>query len=138
MESFQPVLSYLGIGIAVVVGIVLVIWLFLFVRIFFGTKGLPQAIGNFFNLIAEGEIDEAYQLTTEHFRAQTTKKQFLKFIKTNKIKQFQRTKMAMPIIKNENCTMEVMLITKSGIEIPLKMGLIKKGKDWQVDVLENI
>ena len=138
MESFQPVLSYLGIGIAVVIAIVLIIWLVLFVRIFFGTKGLPQAISNFFNLIAEGEIDQAYQLTTENFRAQTTKKQFLKFIKTNKIKQFQRTSMGMPTIQDENCTMEVTLITKSGIEIPLKMGLFRRDKDWQVDVLESI
>ena len=134
MESF---IGYLGIGVAAVVGIVLIVWLTFFVRIFFGTKGLPQAITKFFELIATGEIDNAYQLTTESFRSQTSKKQFIKFIKTNKFKQYQRLKMAMPSIKGGDCTMEVTLITKSGIEIPLKMGLMRKGKDWQIDVLEN-
>ena len=134
MESF---IGYLGIGVAAVVGIVLIVWLIFFVRIFFGTKGLPQAITKFFELIATGEIDKAYQLTTESFRAQTSKKQFLKFIKTNKFKQYQRLKMAMPSIKGGDCTMGVTLITKSGIEIPLKMGLMRKGKGWQIDVLEN-
>ncbi|NER48284.1 MAG: hypothetical protein F6J86_05965 [Symploca sp. SIO1B1] len=134
MESF---IGYLGIGVAAVVGIVLIVWLIFFVRIFFGTKGLPQAITNFFELIATGEIDNAYQLTTESFRAQVSKKQFLKFLKTNKFKQYQRLKMAMPSIKGKDCTIGITLITKSGIEIPLKMGLMRKGKDWQIDVLEN-
>ncbi|NEP58901.1 MAG: DUF4864 domain-containing protein [Symploca sp. SIO2G7] len=134
MESF---IGYLGIGVAAVVGIVLIVWLILFVRIFFGTKGLPQAITKFFELIATGEIDTAYQLTTESFRAQVSKKQFLKLIKTNKLKQYQRLKMAMPTINGEDCTMEVTLITKSGTEIPLKTGLIRQGKGWQIDVLEN-
>ncbi|NEQ67606.1 MAG: hypothetical protein F6K21_19285 [Symploca sp. SIO2D2] len=134
MESF---IGYLGIGVAAVVGIVLIVWLIFFVRIFFGTKGLPQAITNFFELIATGEIDNAYQLTTENFRTQVSKKQFLKFLKTNKFKQYQRLKMAMPSIKGKDCTIGITLITKSGIEIPLKMGLMRKGKDWQIDVLEN-
>ncbi|NET59467.1 MAG: hypothetical protein F6K47_25980 [Symploca sp. SIO2E6] len=138
MESFRVVLGYLGIGVAAVVGIVSIIWLLLFVRIFFGTQGIPQAITNFFELIATGKIDQAYQLTTDSFRAQASKKQFLKLIKTNKIKQYQRLKMAIPTVKGKNCTMEVTLITKSGIEIPLNIGLMKQGKDWQVDVLENI
>ncbi len=137
MESSQSVVFYLGISLGAVLSILLIIWLVLFVRLFFGTKGLPESISNFFNLIVEGEIDTAYQLTTKSFRSQTTKKQFLKFIKTNKIKQYKRLRMSTPSIKGKNCTIEITLITKSGVEIPVKMGFIKKSKEWEVDLLEN-
>jgi hypothetical protein len=50
VESFQPILSYLGIGIAVVADVVVILWLIFSIRIFAGTQGIPKAITNFFML----------------------------------------------------------------------------------------
>jgi hypothetical protein len=74
MEKFQPYLSYLGIGLGSLVGILIVVWAIVAVTILLKTKGLPQAIGEFLTLISNGNITGAYQLTTENFKATTSKK----------------------------------------------------------------
>lgn len=137
MESFQPFLTYLGIGTAAIVGVVALIWAFLAWRIFSLTQGLPKAIGEFFTLIAEDEIDQAYQLTTDNFRTNTSKQQFVKFIKNNKIKQYKRTLMSVPKVAEDTHLLDIKLITNTGREIPLKMAFVRQEKQWLIDQLES-
>lgn len=137
MESYQPFLTYLGIGTAALVVIIALIWAFFAFRIFSLTKGLPQAITEFFTLIAEDKIDQAYQLTTENFRTKTSKQQLLKFIKTNKLKQFKRTTMSIPKVEDNSHLLDINLITHTGREIPLKMAFIRQAKEWRIDQLET-
>lgn len=139
IETFQPYLTYIGIGIAVIIGIVLLLWLVLAVSVLFTTQGIPQAISNFFLLIIDGEIDQAYQLTTANFQAKTSKQQFIKFIKTNKFKDYKRTILGIPTDdeNSQSQLIDITLILNSGQEIPLKIGLVKQEKDWKIDQLET-
>jgi hypothetical protein len=135
MESYQPFLTYLGIGSAAIVGIVAIIWAFLAFRVFTLTKGLPKAITEFFTLIAEDKIDAAYQLTTEKFREQTSKQQLIKFIKNNKINQFKRSTMSIPTVKEGSHFVDVKVITNIGREIPLEMAFIRQDQEWKIHQL---
>jgi len=133
MEKFQPYLSYVGIGLAGILGLVLVVWIVVAVTILLKTKGLPQAIGQFFTLIANGNITGAYQLTTDEFQAKNSKKQFTKFIKTHKLNKYTRTTMSIPTVESNIHSLEVTVITNTGKEIPLKMSFVKVDKNWIVD-----
>lgn len=137
MESSQPILTYLGIGSAAIVGIVIIIWAFLAFRVFTLTKGLPKVITEFFTLIAENKIDEAYQKTTEKFRDRTSKQQFIKFIKTHKLNQYKRSTMSIPTVKEGSHFVDVKVITNIGREIPLEMAFIQQAKEWKIQQLEK-
>jgi hypothetical protein len=136
MEKFPPYLSYLGIGVAGLVGLLLLVWVIVAIRILQKTKGLPQAIGTFLTLIVEGNVTAAYQLTTDNFQAKMSKQAFSKFIKKHKLHQYTRTRMSIPTVE-ENChSLAVTVITKTGQEIPLKMSFIKHQKTWQLEELD--
>ena len=132
METFQPYLSYLGIGLAGILGLLLLVWIIVSVTIFLKTKGLPQAIRAFFTLIVDGNITGAYQLTTDEFKAKTSKKEFTKFIKKNKLNKYSRNTMSIPTVEGNRHCLEVTAIAENGQEIPLKIALIKNNKDWQI------
>jgi hypothetical protein len=135
VESFQPWLSYVGIGVGVIVGGILLIWISVSLIIFAKTKGLPQAIGAFFAQIGNGDINGAYQSTSDRFKSKTSKQQFAKFIKTHKLNQYQRTTMSIPTTEGDVHCLEVTVISKTGREVPVQMRLVKQDKVWTVDDL---
>ncbi|MEB3828557.1 DUF4864 domain-containing protein [Phormidium sp. CCY1219] len=135
MESFQPWLSYIGIGLGALLGGLVLVWIIVSVAIFLRTKGLPQAIAAFFTRIADGDITGAYQSTTERLQSRTSKKEFAKFVKTNKLHQYQRTTLSIPTVEGKTHRLEVTVITKNGREIPLLMELVKSDDGWLVDAL---
>lgn len=135
MESVQPWLSYVGIGLGAIVGGIVLIWISVSLIIFAKTKGLPQAIGAFFAQIAQGDINGAYQSTSDRFKSKTSKQQFAKFIKTHKLNQYQRTTMSIPTTEGEVHCLDVTVISKTGREVPVQMKLVKRDKVWTVDDL---
>ena len=136
MELLQPYGKYILIGLAAIVGIFIVVWLVVAVRVMTTTKGIPQAISNFFKLIIENKLDSAYKLTTKNYQRQTSKKQFTKFINQNKFRQYKSTRLGIPRVTGDRANLDVTLILKSGREIPLKLGLLKQEQTWYVDLLE--
>ncbi len=144
MNSLPPYLSYIGIGIAGILSLIVIIWIIIAARVFLLTQGLPKVITAFFALIVEDKIDEAYQSTTDDFKAKVSKKKFIKLIKNHKFKQFKRTTMTMPKVEGDSPTetlrdretIGVNLILSSGREIPLEMAFAKEGKVWKVDDLK--
>jgi hypothetical protein len=136
MANFPPYLSYLGIGLAGIVGLLLLVWAIVALSILRKTKGLPQAIRTFLTLIVEGNVTGAYQGTTDNFKAKTSKQAFSKFIKKHKLHQYTRTLMSIPTVEGNCHSLDVTVITKTGQEIPLKMSFIKHQKTWQVEALD--
>lgn len=136
MESLQPWLSYLGIGLGGILGALVLVWIVVSLVIFARTKGLPQAISGFLTLIAEGNLTGAYQLTSDRFKTRTSKKDFTKFINKNKLHQYQRTLMSMPTTEDNVYRLEVTVVTKAGKEIPLVMDFVKQERNWIVDDLK--
>lgn len=128
--------KYIASGVAAIVGLAILLWLLLVFSVMTTTQGVPKAISNFFKLIIEENTDRAYQLTTKNFQSKTSKKQFLKFIKTNKFSQYKRTLLAIPMVEGDRADLDVTLILYSGKEIPLKISLLRQDKEWQIDLLE--
>jgi hypothetical protein len=124
-----------GIGVGVILGGIVLIWISVSLIIFAKTKGLPQAIGAFFAQIAQGDVNGAYQSTSDCFKSKISKQQFAKFIKTNKLNQYQRTTMSIPTTEGEVHCLDVTVISKTGREVPVQMKLVKRDKVWTVDDL---
>ena len=137
MELLQPYNKYIFIGIGGLVVLVVVFWLSTVVIVMRNTKGIPLAINDFFNLIIENKVDEAYYSTSDNFRSRISKPQLNKLIKTYKFKQYQQTRLDVPQMQSaNNSTLKGKLILKSGREIPLQFSLVRINKEWKVDSLK--
>jgi hypothetical protein len=134
--SWQPVLTYFGIGAAAIVGVVLVLWLGLVVVVGAATKGLPQAIVSFFRSLSADGIDATYdEKTTENFQASTSKSEFRQFIRDRKLHQFQQVKPGIPKPQANRYAIDVTVTTKDRKEVPLKLVFVKVNKIWKIDAM---
>lgn len=139
MELLQPYGKYVLIGLGAIAVITILVWVSVVVIVMRNTKGIPLVINDFFKLIIENKIDEAYQSTTNNFQSRMSKPQFRKLIKNKKFKQFKRTLLEIPKMNTaDSSTIDVTLILNSGREIPLHFGVIRQNKQWKVDTLEVI
>ncbi len=137
MELIQPYGRYILIGLGAIALIAAIIWGAIVVIVMRNTKGIPLAINDFFKLIVEDKIEEAYSSTTAEFQSRISKPQFRKLIKNKKFKQFKRTLLSIPKMDTANTSIiDVTLILNSGREIPLKFGVFRQDKQWKVDFLE--
>ena len=96
------------------------------------TANLPKAADAFFSRIAEGNATAAYQSTAREFRAQTSEAEFLQFLKTTSLTDYQTASWSSRSIENDRGTLEGTITTKSGGKIPLTIKLIKEGGSWQI------
>ncbi len=139
MELLQPYGKYVLIGLGAIAVIAIFIWVSVVVIVMRNTKGIPLVINDFFKLIIEGKIDEAYRSTTDNFQSRMSKPQFRKLIKNKKFKQFKRTSLGIPKMDTgDSSTIDATLILNSGREIPLKFNVVRQNKQWKIDILEII
>ena len=137
MELVQPYSRYIFIGISGLVVLAVIFWLGTVIIVMRNTKGIPLAINDFFKLIIENKIDEAYYSTSDNFRSRISKPQLNKLIKTYKFKQYQQTRLDIPQMQSaNNSTLQGKLVLKSGREIPLQFSLVRINKEWKVDGLK--
>jgi len=137
MELLQPYSKYIWIGVIAIVAIAVILWLATAVIVMRNTKGIPLEINNFFDLVTENKIDEAYSSTSDRFRSQISKPQLNKLIKTYKFKQYYKTRLDMPQMQTANdSTLTATLILKSGREIPMQFALVRIDRQWKIDSLE--
>ena len=137
MEAIQPYLIYIEIGVGIAGGSVVLAWAFFAFRFFLGTRKLTAVLTDFFELVVDGEIDRAYEMTSPKFQSRTPKAKFKKFIKSNKLDKYKRVSMPVPDRSRDKNTLDVSVVLASGREVPLKADIIKKGNDWKIDVLEK-
>lgn len=76
-------------------------------------------------------------MTTPNFQNRTPKKQFTKFVKANRLKQHKRVQLPLFNVEGDRCPLELSVELISGEKIPLQMELVKEGKGWAIDVLEE-
>ena len=139
MELIQPYGKYVLIALGAIAIIAIIFWVSVVVIVMRNTKGIPLVVNDFFKLIIEDKIDEAYSTTTENFQSRISKPQFRKIVKNNKFKQFKRTRLDIPKMNTANSsTIDVTLILNSGREIPLRFDVVRQNKQWIVDTLEII
>ncbi|MGK7930759.1 MAG: hypothetical protein AB4041_04920 [Microcystaceae cyanobacterium] len=135
LDTFQPYLKYLGFGTLAILGVIILLWLILVFIVTKGTKEIPKVINNFIGYIGENQLDISYQMTTHRFRKGMSKAQLKKFIKTHKIKTYQRLILGIPKMENDSqaASVTVNIILKSGKEIPTVINLVKEEKEWLID-----
>ncbi|MEO0928381.1 MAG: hypothetical protein AAFY63_21270 [Cyanobacteria bacterium J06643_13] len=137
MELLQPYSKYIIIGAGSLIAIAIIFWLGTAIIVMRNTKGIPLAINDFFNLIIENKINEAYYSTTDNFQSRISKPQLNKLIKNNKFKQYQQTRLDIPQMQSANNSMiNGTLVLKSGREIPLQFALVRLKKEWKIDDLK--
>ncbi|NEO84487.1 MAG: hypothetical protein F6J87_09565 [Spirulina sp. SIO3F2] len=138
METLQPYLTYAGIGLGLLLGILAIVWLvatFSFMR---RTSGLNGFLVRFFKTLTENKVKTAYGMTTPTFQAETGLKDFRKFVKRNKLTQYQRLSATVPEL-GENGTFRLTLMIKlSGDrELPMTAIVLKDEQQaWRLEALD--
>lgn len=138
METFQPYLTYIGIGAGVLFGLFAIVWLtatFSFMR---RTQGLNRFLVSFFKLLNDSQFKTAYGLTTPIFQAETNIKDFRKFIKRNKLTQYKRLSATVPELEgSDGYRLNLMVKLEGGKELPMKAFVIKEApKVWRLEELD--
>ena len=135
--ELQPYGKYILVGVGGLVVLAVILWLGTAVIVLRNTKGIPLAINDFFNLIIDNKIDEAYYSTSDNFRSRISKPQLNKLIKTYKFKQHKQTRLDIPQMQSaNNSTIQGKLVLTSGREIPLQFSLVRINKEWKVNDLK--
>jgi hypothetical protein len=135
METFQPYLSYLGIGAAIVGGIALLVWIVFATLLSSATEGIPALLGKFFNYAAMGDFEQAYSLTTTRFQKSIPRQQLRKLIQTHQIQKHKRILLPISLPEGDAHTFDVTLVLESGKEIPISVELIRQEEKWAIDAL---
>ena len=135
--ELQPYGKYILFGFGGLVVLAAIFWLGTAVIVLRNTRGIPLAINDFFNLIIDNKIDEAYYSTSDNFRSRISKPQLNKLIKTYKFKQHKQTRLDIPQMQSaNNSTIQGKLVLTSGREIPLQFSLVRINKEWKVNDLK--
>lgn len=133
--ELSGILKYGGYGLGGLFLLLVIVWIVTAVRIVKQTKGLPQALNNFFAAIVNGKLDAAYGMTTKAYRNQVNRKDFVKFIKKNNLKQYKTSKLAAPMAESGFQRLNITAELNNGPGVPLSFLWTKEGETWRVEQL---
>lgn len=121
MKKFGIVL----LGIVVVIGVLIAL-------LFVATSGLPKAADEFFTLVGQGKIGEAYLATAAEFRAATSEEEFAAFLRDSALGGYASASWSTRSIENNRGQLKGTVTTRDGGQIPLEMDLVKEGDAWKI------
>ncbi len=133
--EFSGILKYGGYGLGGLFLLLVIVWIVTAVRIVKRTKGLPQALNNFFAAIVNGKLDAAYGMTTKAYRNQVNRKDFVKFIKKNNLKQYKTSKLSAPMSEGGLQRLNITAELNNGPGVPLSFLWTQEGDTWKVEQL---
>lgn len=113
------------LGIVVVVAILVAL-------LFFATSGLPKAADEFFTLVGQGKIGEAYLATAAEFRAATSEEEFAAFLRESALGEYASASWPTRTIENNRGRLEGTVTTRAGGQIPVELDLVKEGDAWKI------
>lgn len=114
------------IGIAAV--IVLAIGLAMF-----ATSGLIDPVDRHFSALREGNIQAAYEETSQAFRANTSLEDYTRFIEANPIlSQITDHSFSQRAVENGIGTLSGKLTSSSGGVQPVEIKLVKENDEWKI------
>ncbi|MBU1693228.1 MAG: hypothetical protein KJ726_04220 [Verrucomicrobia bacterium] len=113
------------LGIVVVLAIIIAL-------AFFATSGLPKAADEFFSLVQQGKIQEAYLATAAEFRAATSEEAFAAFLESTALGGYQSASWSSRKIENNTGKLEGTVTTRDGGQIPVAVDLVKEGETWKI------
>jgi FlaG/FlaF family flagellin (archaellin) len=122
----------IGKKILLAIGIVVVFVAVIISVVFYATSDLPKTADAFFWQIAQGHTTEAYKSTAAEFQAGTSEQEFVRFLKTTSLTEYESASWSSRSIQNDRGTLEGTVTTKSGGKIPLKVELVKEDGGWKI------
>jgi hypothetical protein len=121
------------IGLVVVLVVIGAIILF----VFYLTSGLTQSADQFFTLVREGKAKDAYLSTTREFQAATPEENFMAFLKSSTIADYESAFWSSRSVSNKIGELEGSIKTRAGGIIPVKLKLIKEDGKWKIHSIEK-
>jgi uncharacterized protein YxeA/2C-methyl-D-erythritol 2,4-cyclodiphosphate synthase len=123
----------------VLIGLLIVIALIaaIVAAVFYFTADVTRTGDRFFALIRDGNIKAAYQSTAREFQAATSEDQFMAFLKSSSIAEYQSATWTSRSISNNVGELEGSLKTKGGGVIPVKVKFVKENGKWKLLSIEK-
>lgn len=112
--------------------IVLVVIVAIVLVVMQATKGISRAADQFFALLKDGQVEEAYASTAKEFQAATSLDEFQAFLKSTAIGNFDRASWSSRSISNNTGKLEGSIHTKDGGVVPVELALVKEGGTWKI------
>ncbi|MEM8642079.1 MAG: hypothetical protein AAGG51_25195 [Cyanobacteria bacterium P01_G01_bin.54] len=138
METFQPYLTYLGIGLGGIMAIAALVWIAATIAFTRRTWGLNRFLVSFFKTLTQNNLKAAYSLTTANFQAENNLRDFRKFVKRNKLTQYQKLSATVPeLMGGEVFRLNLMVKLAGDRELPMVVVVSKDvQKAWQLEALD--
>ena len=101
--------------------------------VFYLMSGVSKSVDNFFSLIKNGDIDGAYQATSQKFKEGSTLDQFKSFVENSSMADFDSVSWGSKNVSlGHNATFVGSLKTKDNKVIPIKIILVKEDGQWNI------
>ena len=121
------------IGLVIVLVVIGAIILF----VFYLTSGLTRSADQFFTLIREGKAKDAYLSASREFQAATPEENFMAFLKSSTIADYESATWSSRSVSNKIGELEGSIKTRAGGIIPVKLRLIKEDGQWKIHAIEK-
>lgn len=123
--------------ILVVIVVILAVIAAIVAAVFYLTADVTRAGDSFFTLIRNGNAADAYRATAKEFQAATSEAQFLAFLKSSSIADFESAAWTSRSISNNVGELEGSIKTKGGGVVPVKIKFVKEGGKWKLLSIEK-
>ncbi len=123
--------------ILLVIGIIAIAVLGLIGFLFYATAALPKTANQFLTAISNGQVTEAYGLTSTTFKKSVTLENLLAYAHALSLEEFQSVSWPSRSIKNAHATLSGDMTLRSGSVVPLTIEMEKESGAWKIDSIRN-
>lgn len=99
------------------------------------TGDLPKTANAFFQRVADDNLSEAYQLTSQSFQTRVPTLEFFQFAQTELPQPYKKSVWSSRSIDNDRGKLKGTIHTQSGDQVPIEIDLIQEQGIWKIHVL---
>lgn len=126
MKTWMKVVLGIVAGISVLVGVIF--WL---------TGDVTKAGDEFFAAVQNDDMDAAYALLSDDFKAGTSKEELKAYLAANALDKIKEASWGGRMMTGGVAELEGTITTAGGSKIPLKLRLIDSDSGWQINAIEK-
>lgn len=101
------------------------------------TRGLADTVDTFFADVREGRMEPAMDLLSQGFRSETGRADLERFLDQQDMREVIDAEWNRRRIENQQGLLEGTLVTRSGVRIPVRIGLIREADGWRIHRIER-
>lgn len=126
MKTWMKVVLGIFAGIAAL--LTLIFWL---------TGDVTKAGDDFFTAVQNEDIDAAYVLLSDDFKAGTSKEELQSYLAANALDKIKETSWGSRMMTGGVAELEGTITTEGGSKIPIKLRLIDSESGWKINTIEK-